>query len=72
MKTEENKRMLARSHNVDDSKPHRIKFMESMNKEEKCCGNCHWFGNEDIYGVGWCSNNEHESSCDQVCDEHEF
>lgn len=20
----------------------------------------------------YCSNNEHESSCDQVCDEHEF
>lgn len=38
----------------------------------KCCGNCHWFDNEDVYGVGWCSNNEHESSCDQVCDEHEF
>ena len=43
-----------------------------MNEEKKCCGNCHWFGNEDVYGVGWCSNNEHESSCDQVCDEHEF
>ena len=41
-----------------------------MEKEEKCCGNCHWFCNEDIYGVGWCSNNEHESSCDLVCDEH--
>ena len=41
-------------------------------KEERCCGNCHWFDNEDVYGVGWCSNNEHESSCDQVCDEHEF
>ena len=40
--------------------------------KERCCGNCHWFGNEDVYGVGWCSNNEHESSCDQVCDEHEF
>ena len=39
-------------------------------KEKKCCGNCHWFGNEDIYGVGWCSNNEHESYCDQVCDEY--
>ena len=36
------------------------------------CGNCHWFDNEDAYGVGWCCNNEHESSCDQVCDEHEF
>lgn len=43
-----------------------------MNEEEKCCGNCHWFADEDAYGVGWCSNNEHESSCDQVCSEHEF
>lgn len=43
-----------------------------MNKEEKCCGNCHWFGNEDIYGVGWCINNEHETSCDKVCKKHEF
>ena len=30
MKTEEKKRMLARSHNVGDSKPHRIKFMQRM------------------------------------------
>lgn len=45
---------------------------QRMNKEEKCCGNCHWFDNEDVYGVGWCSNNEHESSCELVCDEHEF
>ena len=30
MKTEENKRMLARSHSVGDSKPHRIKFMQRM------------------------------------------
>ena len=43
-----------------------------MEKEERCCGNCHWFGNEDVYGVGWCGNNEHESSCGQVCDEHDF
>lgn len=39
--------------------------------KEKCCGNCHWFDNEDVYGVGWRSNNEHVSSCGQVCDEHE-
>ena len=38
----------------------------------KCCGNCQWFDNEDVYGVGWCSNNGYESSCDQVCSEHEF
>lgn len=42
-----------------------------MNEEERCCGNCHWFADEDAYGVGWCCNNEHESSCDQVCEEHE-
>ena len=29
-------------------------------KEERCCGNCRWFDNEDVYGVGWCSNNEQE------------
>lgn len=47
----------------------KIKTVQRMN-EEKCCGNCIWFDNEDVYGVGWCSNNEHESSCDLVCDEH--
>ena len=30
METEENKRILARSNNVGDSKPHRIKFMQRM------------------------------------------
>ena len=30
MTAEENKRILARSHNVGDSKPHRIKFMQRM------------------------------------------
>ena len=30
MTTEENKRILARSNNVGDSKPHRIKFMQRM------------------------------------------
>ena len=39
---------------------------------ERCCGNCISFTNEDVYGVGWCSNNEHESSCDLVGDEHEL
>ncbi len=46
--------------------------LRRMKKEEKCCGNCHWFDNEDVYGVGWCCNNEHQSSCDKVCSEHEF
>ena len=30
MTPEDNKRILARSHNVGDSKPHRIKFMQRM------------------------------------------
>lgn len=30
-----------------------------MKEEERCCGNCHWFDNEDVYGVGWCCNNQH-------------
>ena len=38
-----------------------------MKKEEKCCGNCNWFDNEDAYGVVWCSINDRETSCDQVC-----
>lgn len=37
---------------------------------EKCCGNCHWFDNEDIYGVGWCTNNSCEVSCDYICIRH--
>ena len=43
-----------------------------MEKEEKCCGNCHWFEDEDCFGEGWCCVSDCESSCDQVCDEHEF
>ena len=33
-----------------------------MINEEKCCGNCHWFDNEDIYGAGWCTINSCEVS----------
>ena len=43
-----------------------------MNKEEKCCGNCIWFGNEDVYGVGLCYKKDCEISCDKVCKKHEF
>ena len=41
-----------------------------MNKEERCCGNCNWFGNEDIYGVGRCTINSCDVSCDFVCIRH--
>lgn len=65
---------------IKSNKKHPFKFRDVQRDAErlkqcsvlKCCGNCHWFDNEDVYGVGWCSNNKHESSCDQVCDEHEF
>lgn len=40
--------------------------------KEKCCGNCHWFENEDILGNGWCSKKDCETSCDKVCKKHEF
>ena len=43
-----------------------------MKKETRNVVVLDWFDNEEVYGVGWCSNNEHESSCDQVCSEHEF
>ena len=36
----------------------------------ECCGNCHWFDNEDIYGVGWCTINSCDVSCDFVCIRH--
>lgn len=39
-------------------------------KEEKCCGNCFWFDNEDAYGQGWCIDSQGETSCDLVCDNY--
>ena len=42
------------------------------NKEERCCGNCFWFDNEDICGIGWCCYYDHESSCDLVCGKHTY
>ena len=47
-----------------------IKFKQRMNKEEKCFGNCNWFGNDDIYGVGRCTINSCDVSCDFVCIRH--
>lgn len=43
-----------------------------MNEEEKCCGNCLWFIDEDCLGDGWCNENDCETSCDKVCKKHEF
>ena len=47
-----------------------IKFKQRMNKEERCCGNCIWFDNEDVYGVGWCTINSCDVSFDFVCIRH--
>lgn len=44
-----------------------IKKKKQSTEKVKCCGNCHWFDNEDAYGSGWCSINDSETSCDQVC-----
>ena len=41
-------------------------------QEKKCCGNCFWFDNEDAYGQGWCIENQEETSCDLVCENHIF
>ena len=41
-------------------------------KEERCCGNCLWFIDEDCLGDGWCYENDCETSCDKVCKKHEF
>lgn len=43
-----------------------------MKKEERCCGNCLWFIDEDCLGDGWCYENDCETSCDKVCKKHEF
>ena len=45
---------------------------QRMKKEEKCCGNCIWIGCEDILGNGWCYKKDCETSCDKVCEKHEF
>ena len=30
--------------------------------ENKCCGNCRWFANEDVDGYGWCELTKEEVS----------
>lgn len=36
--------------------------------QEKCCGNCRHFSNEDINGNGWCSEIDDETTCGQTCE----
>lgn len=41
-------------------------------KNERCCGNCATFSNEDANGVGWCDNKNKPRSCYQFCKEHKL
>ena len=38
--------------------------------ENKCCGNCNHFKNEDVEGWGWCSFNKTKTHCAQSWDCH--
>ena len=33
--------------------------------ENKCCGSCNYFNNEDVEGWGWCSLNKTKTHCAQ-------
>lgn len=39
-------------------------------RENKCCGNCKHFKNEDVEGWGWCSLNKTKTHCAQSWDCH--
>ena len=36
-------------------------------KNDRCCGNCRVYSNEDAIGKGWCNHFEMETFCDMVC-----
>ena len=38
--------------------------------ENKCCGNCKHFKNEDVEGWGWCTFNKTKTHCAQSWDCH--
>lgn len=40
--------------------------------EDKCCGNCKHFKNEDVDGKGWCDEQSWVTGCSKVCKLHEF
>ena len=39
---------------------------------ERYCGNCFWYCINEAKGIGWCCNDEQETSFALVCDKHEF
>lgn len=39
---------------------------------ERCCGNCISFTDEDAIGLGWCDKKNKPRSCYQFCKEHKL
>ena len=39
---------------------------------ERCCGNCISFKDEDAIGIGWCDKKNKPRSCYQFCKEHKL
>ena len=54
------------------NKKNPLRQIDLRHSVERCCGNCHWMGCEDILGNGWCYKKDCETSCDKVCKKHEF
>lgn len=40
--------------------------------KEKCCGNCLFMVDEDIYGRGYCFVKEKLCHCGDKCNEHKY
>ena len=43
-----------------------------MRTNDKCCGNCLHFHNEDTGGNGWCYKRDIAKHCSQNCLQHEL
>ena len=40
--------------------------------EDKCCGNCKYFKDEDLDGWGLCNVVDSTTKCDDMCDYHDL
>ena len=43
-----------------------------MDTQNKCCGNCKHFKNEDFEGWGLCNVEDSTTKCDDMCDYHDL
>lgn len=43
-----------------------------ISKNERCCGNCCSFTNEDIYGYGYCEHYENPTECFDSCGDFDW